>query len=327
MPSGEERIIDLFRPLARHPGAFGLVDDCAAVAPPPGTDVVLKADSIVGGVHFFPEDPPGDVARKGLRVNLSDLAAKGATPIGFLLSLALPVEFGVQWAAEFAQGLGLDAEHYGCALLGGDTVSTPGPVTVSIAMFGSVPTGTMVRRGGARAGDRVVVSGTIGDAALGVLLCKDAKLAERWGLNAAQGEYLTDRYRLPQPRNAAAEALRQFASGGMDVSDGLVGDLEKMCKASGASATVEAARVPLSDAARAALAADPSLIERILTGGDDYEILAAVEDAKVAPMCRAAAAAGVPLTEIGRIARGVGVDILGLDGKALTFKQAAYSHF
>jgi thiamine-monophosphate kinase len=198
---------------------------------------------------------------------------------------------------------------------------------VSIAVLGSVPTGTMVKRGGAKPGDRIVVSGTIGDAALGVRLRQDAALAMRWGLSAAQARHLVDRYRLPQPRNAAAEALRRFANGGMDISDGLAGDLEKMCRASGVCATIHADRVPLSEAARAAGAADPSLIEPILTGGDDYEILATVEGAKLAPLRQAAEAAGVTLTEIGQIAEGEGARVIGLDGKVMAFKQAAYSHF
>jgi thiamine-monophosphate kinase len=327
MPSGEERIIDLFRPLAKHPGAFRLNDDCAAVTPEPGSDLVLNADAIVGGVHFFLNDPPDDVARKALRVNLSDLAAKGAKPIGFLLSLALPKEGGIEWVSAFARGLGEDAEQYGCPLLGGDTVATPGPVTVAITAFGSVPTGTMVERGGAKIGDHVVVSGTIGDAALGVRLCQDAGLAKRWGQSAIQAQYLIGRYRLPQPRNAAAEALRRYAHGGMDISDGLVGDLDKLCRASGVAATVHAVEVPLSDATRAALAADAALIEPILAGGDDYEILATVEDAKLAPLLKAASAAGVTLTEIGRIEAGAGARVLDADRKPLTFKQGSYSHF
>jgi thiamine-monophosphate kinase len=327
MPSAEERVIDLFRPLARHPGAFGLADDCAAVTPPAGTDLVLKADAIVGGVHFFADDPASDIARKALRVNLSDLAAKGARPLGFLLSLALPSDIADAWVANFAKGLGQDAEHYGCPLLGGDTVSTPGPVTVAITVFGTVPTGTMLTRSGANAGNRVLVSGTIGDAALGVRLCKDPTLARRWALNPTQTQDLIGRYRLPQPRNAAAEALREFARAGMDISDGLVGDLEKMCRASGVAATIRVERVPMSEAARLALAADSSLIEPILTGGDDYEIVACVEGDKVMPLCRAAEAAGVALTEIGRVAAGQGVHVVGGDGKALAFKQTSYSHF
>jgi thiamine-monophosphate kinase len=327
MPSGEERIIDLFRPLAKHPGAFGLIDDCAAVTPPLGHDLVLKADAVVGSVHFFDDDPPGDIARKALRVNLSDLAAKGAKPIGFLLSLALPKDVGLAWVARFAEGLGDDADRYGCPLLGGDTVSTPGPVMVAVTVFGSVPTGTMVERGGAKVGDHVVVSGTIGDAALGVRLCQDRGLTKRWGLGEAHVEYLLNRYRLPQPRNAAAEAVRKHANGGMDISDGLVGDLEKLCRASGVAATIDSGKIPLSDAARAALAADPALIEPVLTGGDDYEILATVEDAKLAPLLQAASASGVTLTEIGRIEPGAVARFLGADDKALVFNQASYSHF
>jgi thiamine-monophosphate kinase len=183
----------------------------------------------------------------------------------------------------------------------------------------------MVRRGGAKAGDRLLVSGTIGDAALGVLLGKDATLAGRWGLHATQAQYLKDRYRLPQPRNAVAEAVRQFANGGMDVSDGLVGDLEKMCRASGTSATLDAAQVPLSDAARSALAAEPSLIEPILAGGDDYEVLVAVEDANVLPLREAAA--GVTFTEVGCMAFGAGVRVLDSSGNTLAFRRASYSHF
>jgi thiamine-monophosphate kinase len=327
MPSGEERIIDLFRPLAKHPGAFGLIDDCAAVTPPLGHDLVLKADAIVGSVHFFTDDPAEDVARKALRVNLSDLAAKGARPLGFLLSLALPKDLGIEWVARFAKGLGDDADLYGCPLLGGDTVSTPGPVTIAITVFGSVPARTMVERGGAKAGDHVVVSGTIGDAALGVCLCRDKGLAKRWGLSEAQAQYLVDRYRLPQPRNALAEAVRRHATGGMDISDGLVGDLDKMCRASGVAATIDSGKVPLSDAARAALAADPALIEPILTGGDDYEVLATVDDAKLATLLQAASASGVILTEIGRIEPGAVARVLGAEGKVLSFKQDSYSHF
>jgi thiamine-monophosphate kinase len=327
MPSSEERIIDLFRPLARHPGAFGLLDDCAALTPASGTDLVLKADAIVGTVHFFADDPADGVARKALRVNLSDLAAKGAKPLGFLLSLALPRDIAASWLTEFARGLAADAEAYGCPLLGGDTVSTPGPVTISIAVFGSVPTGRMVRRDAARAGDHVVVSGTIGDAALGLRLRQSPGLAAGWSLSSGQAQHLLDRYRLPQPRNAIAEVIRIHARAGMDVSDGLVGDLGKMCAAAGIAATIEAVRVPLSDAARAALTADAALIEPVLTGGDDYEILATVDDAQLLALQRAALAAGVAVTAIGRIGAGEGVMVLDRDGKVLTFAQGSYSHF
>ena len=327
--SGEERLIArYFRPLARHPGALGLTDDAAVLTPPAGAELVLTTDAIVGGVHFFPADRADMVARKALRVNLSDLAAKGAKPAGFLLSLALPKRIGEGWLASFARGLGGDAETYSCPLLGGDCVRTPGPLTISIAAFGTLPQGTMVRRSGARAGDRIVVSGTIGDAALGLVLRSDAGAAKRWRLDRSQRGHLAERYLLPRPRNAIAEALRARASAAMDISDGLVGDLGKLCAASGIAAEVEAERVPLSQAARRALAADPALIETVLTGGDDYEVIGTVAAGKLASLQAAAGAAGVPLTEIGGVRKGRGtVRVLDRDRKPLLFKRPAFSHF
>jgi thiamine-monophosphate kinase len=275
--SAEDRIIArYFKPLARHPGAFGLIDDAAVLTPPAGHDLVLKTDPIICGVHFFPEDPPEAIARKALRVNLSDLAGKGASPAGFLLALAIPSDVGGDWLQAFATGLGEDARHYGCPLLGGDTDRTPGPITVSIAVVGTLPHGTIVRRSGAKVGDHVLVSGTIGDAALGLTLRRDATAQQRWKLTGDLNEHLTTRYLLPQPRNALAEAVRLYASAAMDISDGLAGDLAKLCRASGVGAEVEVKHVPLSAAAATALAAEPALIDSILTGGDDYEILCTV---------------------------------------------------
>src|SRR5215471_17574350 len=274
--SAEDRLIARhFRPLATHPGALGLGDDAAVVAVPTGHELVLTSDGVIAGVHFFPDD-------------LSDLAAKGAQPLGFLLSVALTREVTDDWLASFAAGLRADAKKFGCPLLGGDTDRTPGPVSVSIAAFGTLPRGSMVRRAGARAGDRVVVTGTIGDAALGVILRRDPGAAERWRLDDRTREHLLRRYRVPEPRNAIAAALRRYASGGMDVSDGLVGDLAKTCRGARVDADVEVARVPLSRAARAALAAEPALIETILTGGDDFEVLASVPPRKLAAMRKAA---------------------------------------
>jgi len=327
--SGEDRLIArYFKPLAKHPGALGLTDDAAAIAPPMGCDLVLTVDGIVGGVHFFPDDPPAMIAKKALRVNLSDLAAKGARPLGFLLTLALPKAIGDSWLRPFAHGLGRDAERFGCPLLGGDTVRTPGPVTISIAAFGAVRRGGIVRRSGARPGDRVLVTGTIGDAALGLLLRGDAKTGGRWGLDRRAQRQLTARYLLPEPRNGIAGAVRAHASAAMDVSDGLAGDLAKLCRASGVSAEIEVARVPLSRAARAALTGRPSLIETILTGGDDYEVLATMPPRKVAAFRKTASAAGVAVTEIGRIVAGKGAaDFLDRDGKPLALRRLSFSHF
>jgi len=325
--SAEERLIARhFRPLATAPGAFGLNDDAAVVTPPPGCDLVVTTDGVIEGVHFFADDPPDGVGRKVLRMNLSDLAAKGAQPLGFLLSVALPANIDEPWLAAFVNGLGDDARHYACALLGGDTDHTPGPLSVSIAAFGAVPHGAMVRRATANAGDRVVVTGTIGDAALGVLLRRDAQRAARWRLAEALQAHLHDRYLLPQPRNALAAAVLQDASAAMDVSDGLAGDLAKLCRASGVAAEIDVSSVPLSDAARAALAADPALIEPILTGGDDYEIVLTLEPKKLAAFAAAAQSAGVAATEIGRVTAGQGARFVR-DGRALSFARPSYSHF
>ena len=322
--SGEDRLIArFFKPIATHPGALGLADDAAFIKPPPGCDLVLKTDAIIGGVHFFPDDAAQSVASKALRVNLSDLAAKGAKPLGFLLSLALPKEIGDDWLSGFAEGLRADAVLYGCPLFGGDTDRTPGPVTISIAMVGSVPEGTMVRRAGAQAGDAVFVSGSIGDAALGLALRKGAA----WNLSEAQRQHLTSRYLLPQPRNALAEAVRTHASAAMDVSDGLVGDFAKLCRASQVGAEIAVARVPLSDAAQAAIAADPSMLESALTGGDDFEIVCTVPSAKAASFRAAALAAKVTVSEIGVIKAGEGARFLGVNGQPLAFKRASFSHF
>lgn len=327
--SAEDHLIArYFKPLAKHPGAFGLADDAAAITPPLGHDLVLKTDGLIAGVHFFPDDPADGVARKALRVNLSDLAAKGAAPLGFLLAIALPKDVSEEWLAEFAAGLGNDADNYQCPLLGGDTDSTPGPISISIAAFGTLPTGTMVKRAGAQVGDHVFVSGTIGDAALGLKVRRDPNVVKSWKLDAAMSDHLIARYRLPQPRNALAATVRTHASAAMDVSDGLVGDLAKLCRASNVSAEIEAARVPLSDAAARALSADNGLIEPILTGGEDYEILCAVPSAAVEQFRAAAGRAGVPVTEIGRVVAGDAPPrFLDRTGQPLTFARGGYSHF
>ena len=328
-PSPEDRLIEkYFRPIATHPGAFGLADDAAAIAPPAGCDLVLTTDGVFSGVHFFPDDPPQAVARKALRINLSDLAAKGAEPLAFLMAIALPENFAPGWLEGFARALGEDAAFYRCPLLGGDTDRSPGGVTVHIAAFGSVPHGTMVRRAGARPGDRIVVTGTIGDAALGLVLRRDKTAAERWRLDDAMRQHLLDRYLVPQPRNAIAEALRRYASAAIDVSDGLAGDLAKLARASGVGIDAAVEAVPLSAAARRALAAEPAVIETILTGGEDFEIIAAVAPDKVEGLRAAAASASLEVTEIGvAAAQTREARFLTRDGRALAFKRPSYSHF
>jgi thiamine-monophosphate kinase len=322
--SAEDHMIArFFAPLATHPGALGLTDDCAVIAPPDGCDLVLTTDTIIGGVHFFAEDAAQTVASKALRVNLSDLAAKGACPLGYMLSLALPESTGEDWLAGFAEGLRADAMLYGCPLLGGDSDRTPGPITVAVSMFGSVPTGTMVRRAGARPGDRLFVTGTIGDAALGLAL----RGAGTWTLTDTQRQHLMTRYLLPQPRTAVAEAVRTHATAAIDISDGLAGDLAKLCRVSGVAANVEIARVPLSDAAHAVLVADRSMIETALSGGDDYEVCCAIPPDRVDGFRAAAQAAKVTVTDFGEITAGEGATFSQADGTPMTFRHTSFSHF
>ena len=322
--SGEDRLIArYFKPLAAAAGALALDDDAAILKAPPGCDLVLTTDAMVGGIHFFDDDDPRAVAQKSLRVNLSDLAAKGAKPLGYLLSLALPRSVDENWLAGFSAGLQADADEFGCSLFGGDTVRTTGPLTISVAMFGVVPEGAMVRRAGAKPGDVVMVTGTIGDAALGLQL----RNGGNWELRSAQREHLLARYLMPQPRNRLADGIRACASAAMDVSDGLAGDLRKLARASGVAAEVEAAKVPLSGAARAALTRHPELLETVLTGGDDYEIVCTVAPAKVEMLHAAARAAGIPLTAIGKVAAGEGVRFTAPDGRPLVFSSSSFSHF
>jgi thiamine-monophosphate kinase len=322
-PSEDDLIARFFAPIA-GPEGLGLRDDAALLTPPAGYDLVLTKDALVAGVHFFADDPPAAIARKALRVNLSDLAAKGAEPVGFLLALALPGDWTADWLAAFAQGLGEDAARCRCPLFGGDTVKTPGPLMVSITALGRVECGQMVARTGVRPGDFLYVSGTIGDSALGLKL----RLGSGPSLEPAHRDFLLDRYLLPQPRQKLAPALREFANGGMDVSDGFVGDLTKMLRVSGASARIELAQLPLSAAACAAIALDAGLFEIAATGGDDYEILASVAPDKAAAFEAGAAKAGVAVARVGEaLARAGPPRFIGRDGVAVAFERGAFSHF
>lgn len=328
MPSGEDRLIErFFRPLARNPGAFDLRDDAAAITLPSGCDLVLTTDAVIEGVHFFPGDPADTIAKKALRANLSDLAGKGAEPLGFLLTLALPKSIDEEWVAAFADGLAADIETYQCPLLGGDTDGTPGLLSVSIAAFGHVPHGKMIRRAGAKAGDAIVVTGTLGDSALGLRLRRDPKLFEKAKLSAEEQAHLLERYLVPQPRTSLSKALRTHAHAAMDISDGLAGDLAKLASASGVFAKIDSTKLPLSNAARKLFAFDPSLIETICTGGDDYEILTAIPKAALGALQEDAKESGIALTEIGMAGTGEGIEVMGADGRPLAFKRPSFSHF
>jgi len=315
-----ERIARFFAPLAA-PGALGLLDDVALIDGPPGEQYVLKTDAIVEGVHFRPDDPPKQVGQKLLRVNLSDLAAKGATPVGYLLMTALAPARDEAWLAEFAAGLAADQATFGIGLLGGDSVATPGATTLSVAAIGRVAAGRAVLRRGARPGDRIYVSGTLGDAALGL----KAAAGGLAGIDAAARAFLIDRYRLPQPRLALGLALVGTARAMIDISDGLVADLGHICEVSGVGAVVEVALLPLSHAAKASLAGEPALLASVLGGGDDYELLFTAPAA--AALAELAERLGVAVTAIGRIEAGQGVRVLDPEGHPVAVPVAGYQHF
>jgi thiamine-monophosphate kinase len=318
-----------FSLIARHfrrlagPGALDLADDAAVFDPPPGRQLVAAADAMVAGVHFLPDDPPETVGRKLLRVNLSDLAAMGATPLAYLLTVALPRGTPEEWLAAFVDGLAADGGAFGIHALGGDTVSTPGPATLSLTILGTVAPGAALRRTGARPGDRVWVSGTIGDGAFGLRVLRGELAADAEG-------HLARRYRLPEPRLALGAALSGLARATMDVSDGLLQDLGHLCRASGCcGAIVEAAALPLSDAARAAIQSDHALFRLALTGGDDYELLFAAAPERSEEILARAAEAGTPVTPIGHFVEGPPeVVARTADGTPIApAQQGGWSHF
>jgi thiamine-monophosphate kinase len=307
-------IAKYFRPLA-GPGSLDLSDDAALLTPPLGRDLVLTADAMVGGVHFLPDDPPDMIGRKLLRVNLSDLAAKGATPLGYLLTVSTPRDISESWFAGFAAGLAQDQAEFGFTLLGGDTTSTPGPISLSLTAIGHVAPGMAVHRSGAAMGDGIWVTGTIGDGALGLAVAT-GRLADPSGL-------LLSRYRLPQPRLGLA--IGGVASAGMDISDGLVQDLGHICRASNLGAVIEASRVPLSPQARAA---GEAWLETCLTGGDDYELLLAVPPGREAALLAAATASGMAVTRIGGFHSGPPhVMVRAATGEPLALTKGGWSHF
>jgi thiamine-monophosphate kinase len=300
-------IAELFRPLTGGaPEALDLLDDAAVIPSRPGFDLVITKDALVEGVHFLADDPPDLVARKLLRVNLSDLAAKGAEPYGYFLATAWPKGWDEARKALFAAGLAEDQRAYGLSLFGGDTVSTPGPLTLSVTLLGWVPAGGMVKRSGGGAGDVVLVSGTIGDGALGLA----AACGELKDLSWDHAAYLAARYRLPLPRVELRPMLRQCASAAADISDGLLADAGHVALASGLGVEIDLEQLPLSAAATAWIDRQPDRVSALVTlatGGDDYEIVCAVSPAKVEEAVTLAQRAGTPLTPIGRLTEDEGV--------------------
>ncbi len=317
-------IHDLFAPLAAdEPGAFGLADDAAVLATGPAT--VVTTDTLVEGTHFLPADPPADVGRKLLRVNLSDLAAMGAAPRAYFVNVALPRRRGRPWLADFAQGLAADQAAFGGVVAGGDLVATPGPPTLTLTALGDPAGAGVLRRDAARPGDVICVSGTIGDAVLGLGVLTEA--LDTTNFTEDERAWVAAAYRRPQPRLALGRALVGTAGAGMDVSDGLVADLEHLCAASGVGAMLDAARVPLSAPAGRLVAAEPSRLAMLLAGGDDYELLVTVPGDALPRAETLAAEAGVALTPVGAVVAGSGVRVHDAEGRPLALDSTGWQHF
>ncbi len=331
-PDEFELIARFFAPLAEgEPGALGLQDDAALLSPEAGKRLIVTTDTLSAGVHFPADEAPEDTAARLLGVNLSDLAAMGARPWVYTLSLGLPEDWRPSFLEKFAQELGRQQEAHGLHLVGGDTVVGKGPLTLTLTVIGTVDEGRELRRGGAQAGDHVYISGTLGDGALGLRVMQ----GEIDGLAGNHAEELLARYRRPRPRVQLGLRLAGLASAAIDVSDGLVADLGHVANASGQDAVIEAGRVPFSDAARAAFAIKPDLMKVALTGGDDYELLFTAPPTAADDIEGLSKELDLALTRIGQMGPdgdgpgdGAGdVRVIDDDGREMTFAEAGYRHF
>ena len=324
-------IQECLAPLA-GPEGLGLLDDAAVMTPRFGYDLVLTKDTMVEGVHFPDGEYGADVAGKLLRVNLSDIAAKGAHPIGYLLSIAWPRtitggEFNFA-AREFARGLEGVQTRFGFPLFGGDTVRNDGPMVISATLIGEVPSGKMVRRSGAKPGDDVWVSGTIGDAYLGlhVIQSNDTKIRNA---TPTQRKHWLDAYWRPVPRLGLQDILMDIATASADISDGLISDIGHIAKASGVRADLDLSMVPISDGAESLLEKfEPgSLLIDMITGGDDYEIAFTADSDHRTSILERAKAQSIRVTRIGQCAKGQGVQCRDEKGRPVLIKRPGYAHF
>ena len=320
-PSEFQIIEDYFSSLAGE-GSHGLRDDAAELVPKPDHSLVITQDAIAEGVHFFPEDSPDLIARKAVRVNLSDLAAKGADPLSISVALGLGKNWNEAWIRAFAKGLAEDCETFGISVSGGDTFQTGGGFVISVTAIGEVMTGEYVSRLGAQSTDLLYVSGTIGDGALGLLVKQNAIM----GISPEEEAYLADRYMLPRPRVELAGFIRRYASASMDISDGFVGDLQKLCSASGVSAEVELRNIPFSEAASSVFKLESDYIQKALTGGDDYEILFAIPQSDRRVFEVAVSGLDIPVTCIGSFGGGDGVIVIDNADSVMEFPVTHYDH-
>jgi thiamine-monophosphate kinase len=323
-PSEFALIEKLFAPLAAaEPGAYGLKDDAAVLSLEAGHEMVLTVDTIVEGVHFLRDDPADLVAQKALRVNLSDLAAKGVAPRGYLLALSLSPWVNEAWLKAFAGGLRADQEKFGIALLGGDTTATYGALSLTITATGSVPEGAMLRRAGARPGDLAFVTGTIGDAGAGLEILRGGG-----GMLAPeQREALAQRYRVPQPRTALGARLRGVATATLDVSDGLMADLGHIAELSGVRIVLDATKIPLSSALVAFWGPGDDAVAKAATAGDDYEVAFTAPETAREAVAKIARETLIPIAEVGRVETGMGVVLIGRTGQAIPVARHGFTHF
>jgi thiamine-monophosphate kinase len=323
-PGEFELVAKLFVPLARDAeGAFGLTDDVAVLWPRPGMDVVLKCDSLIESVHFLRDDPPATVARKALRRALSDLAAKGAEPSAYLLALALPRWPDMVWLEAFAGGLAADQAEFGISLIGGETDATSGPVIITVTAIGHTPQGALIRRNGARAGDLVFVTGTIGDAGAGLSLLKDGGRA----LSDTPRNYLLARYRVPAPRLAFGRGLRGLATAAIDISDGLIADLGHIAETSGVRIEIDAERVPLSAALCELRGGSPQAVLMAAGAGDDYEVAFTAAPSNTEAILDIAHRTLTPVVVIGSVVVGSGTAMLDGTGQEIFMGHKGYTHF
>ena len=323
--TGEFDLIErFFRPLSRAaPGAFALRNDGALLTPPAGASLVVTKDLMVAGVHYPEGEEPSTVARRLLRVNLSDLAAMGASARSYALGLALPEDIADVWVEAFAAGLARDQEAFGVALIGGDTVATKGPAVLSLTAFGTVAGDACLTRAGAGEGDDIYVSGTVGDATLGLRAVRGG-LAD---LTPEDHAALAERFRLPEPRLALGAALVGLATCAIDVSDGLVADLGHLCEESGVAARINADAVPLSAAVRRVVDGGEAEIADLVTGGDDYELLFCAPPAERGAIEALGRRLELAVSRIGTIEHGQGVTVVDADGQPLALGRAGYTHF
>ena len=320
-----ELIQTYFAPLAAQ-GSFGLSDDAALISVEAGQDLVVSTDPIRAGVHFFADDDPRDIAWKALAVNVSDLIAKGATPVGYTMALGFPEAPLKSWMAAFSAGLREAQAAFGCTLLGGDCDRADGPLSIAITAFGQVPRGGFVQRTTARIGDHVFVTGTIGDAALGLKLRRD-KAAFGAALPPEHANALIQRYLRPQPSLEAIGIVRRFARAALDVSDGLIQDAAKLARGAGGALIISAADVPLSAAARNIVRSVPNAMHAIVGGGDDFEVLFAVAADDVSALFTAAHACGLSVHKLGSLTTGTGVTLRDGSGQEIVLDGIGFDHF